>query len=280
MRSGVLISIVSHVIFVTLALLGTPKLFDEAATRPIEVELVRPEDAPPEQLEEKLPEKPQEQAKAETPTAPAKPEKDKPAPWNPLPDQTAASPKPDFAAKPDSTKPKDQQANAQPQQAQQPQTQPSPGQSAQPQGAQPQVSQFAPQPAEPSIFDPVNIPKLLNLPNAPDSGFDTESMTAADIAEDQKPAFKAHLRKCWKLPSTVSSPTTRVVMRVYFRRDGKLASEPILIEASASRDGPVVMQTAIRALKECQPYGFLPADKYSEWKVLDLSFTPRDMAGG
>jgi hypothetical protein len=40
------------------------------------------------------------------------------------------------------------------------------------------------------------------------------------------------------------------------------------------------MQTAIRALKECQPFGFLPADKYREWKVLDLSFTPRDMAGG
>jgi hypothetical protein len=70
------------------------------------------------------------------------------------------------------------------------------------------------------------------------------------------------------------------VMRVAFRRDGTLASEPVLIEASASRDGPVVMQTAIRALKECQPYGFLPADKYREWKVLDLSFTPRDMAGG
>lgn len=263
MRSGVPISIVSHVIFVALALLGTPKLFDEAATRSIEVELVRSEDAPPEQREEQPQEK-QEEAKAE---------KDKPAQWNPLPDQTAASPQ----AKPDpAAKPKEQQARAQPQQ---PQAQPSPGQSSQPQPSQPQASQFA-SPAEPSIFDPVNIPKLLNLPNAPDSGFDSESMTAANIAEDQKAAFKAHLRKCWKLPGTVSSPTTRVVMRVYFRRDGKLAAEPVLIEASASRDGPVVMQTAIRALKECQPYGFLPADKYSEWKVLDLSFTPRDMAGG
>jgi hypothetical protein len=275
MRSGVLISIVSHIIFVALALLGTPKLFDEAATRPIEVELVRPEDAPP---EEKPPEKP-EDSKAAILEEPGKPEKDKPAPWNPLPDQTAASPKPDPA-----TKLKDQQANAQ---AQQPQTQQPQGQGqssqpqpSQPQASQPQVSQFAPQLTDPSIFDPVNIPKLLNLPNAPDSGFDSESMTAADITADQKAAFKAHLRKCWKLPSSVSSPTTRVVLRVYLRRDGKLGSEPVLIEASASREGPVVMQTAIRALKECQPYGFLPADKYSEWKVLDLSFTPRDMAGG
>jgi hypothetical protein len=273
MRSGVLISIVSHVIIVTLVLLGPAKLFDHAATRPIEVELVRPEDAPPEHPEEKPPEK-QQEAKIEMPAEPGKPDKDKPAPWNPLPDQTVASPppKPDPAAKPN-----EQQANTQPQQPQPPQ---GAGQSSQPQPSQPQVSQPAPQPAQPSIFDPVNIPRLLNLPNAPDSGFDSESMTAANITEDQKAAFKAHLRKCWKLPGTVSSPATRVVMRVSLRRDGALASEPVLIEASASRDGPVVMQAAIRALKECQPYGFLPADKYREWKVLDLSFTPRDMAGG
>ena len=60
----------------------------------------------------------------------------------------------------------------------------------------------------------------------------------------------------------------------------RLAGDPVLIEASASRDGPVVMQAAMRALKDCQPFAFLPADKYGEWKVLDLSFTPRDMAGG
>jgi hypothetical protein len=272
MRSGVLISIVSHVIFVALALLGTPKLFDEAATRPIEVELVRSEDAPPEQPEEKPPEKP-EQPRLEIPLDSGKPEQAKPASSNPLPDKTAAAAKPDTAPKPDpAAKPKQQQANAQ-----QPQ---GPGQSSQQQPSQPQVSQFAPQPAQPSIFDPVNIPKLLDLPNAPDTGFDSESMTAANITEDQKTAFKAHLRKCWKLPGSVTSATTRVVLRVYLRRDGKLGAEPVLIEASASRDGPVVMQTAIRALKECQPYGFLPADKYGEWKILDLSFTPRDMAGG
>src|ERR1700681_2634819 len=110
MRSGVLISIVSHVIFVALALLGTPKLFDEAATRPIEVELVRSEDAPPEQP----PEKPQEQPRLEIPLESGKPEKEKPASSNPVPDKAAAAAKPDSAPKPDpAAKPKQQQANAQ-----------------------------------------------------------------------------------------------------------------------------------------------------------------------
>jgi hypothetical protein len=58
--------------------------------------------------------------------------------------------------------------------------------------------------------------------------------------------------------------------------EGRLATEPILIEGSASDKGPALMQSAIRALEACQPYAMLPADRYGEWKVLDLSFTPQD----
>jgi hypothetical protein len=61
--------------------------------------------------------------------------------------------------------------------------------------------------------------------------------------------------------------------------EGKLAAEPILIEASASAKGPALMQSAIDALQACQPYAMLPADRYGEWKVLDLSFTPQDFSG-
>jgi hypothetical protein len=61
--------------------------------------------------------------------------------------------------------------------------------------------------------------------------------------------------------------------------EGRLAAEPILIEATASAKGVVLMQGAVAALQACQPYTMLPADRYGEWKVLDLSFTPRDFAG-
>ena len=240
MRTGVLISAIGHVVLVSLAMLGTPKLFD-APTQSIEVDLVRADEVEPERKDEPEPEK---QAGWDPPA-------EKPAPW---PDTApAARPPPDNS----------QQAALTPQ----PPSQRS--------AAEPQAKRT------PSIFDPANIPALLDLPNAPEKGFDFESTTAANISSDDRAAFKAHLRKCWKLPGGLSpAQTTRVVLRVYLRRDGALASEPVLIEASASRDGPAVMQTALRALKDCQPFGFLPADKYSEWKVLDLSFTPRDMAGG
>ena len=35
-------------------------------------------------------------------------------------------------------------------------------------------------------------------------------------------------------------------------------------------------QSAISALQACQPYAMLPPERYGEWKVLDLSFSPRD----
>lgn len=249
MRAGILISAVSHVVLVALALLGTPKLFDNPLLETIEVDLVRPQDV-------ELPKEPEK-----------KPPDEKPAPWNPLPEASAAqspTPAPEAAAP---------QAKPQP-------SPPAPAQQALgPQIPSPSVPE-QPSPT-PWIFDPVNIPKLMDLPNAPQPGFDAESTATANLSGDEKSALKAHLKKCWQLPSGMSaSQSTRVVLRVFLRPDGALVGEPMLIEASASRDGPRLMQAAIRTLKDCQPFAFLPADKYREWKVLDLSFSPRDMGGG
>jgi hypothetical protein len=232
-------------VLVALALLGTPKLFDNPPLGAIEVELVRPEEA-----------EPHERPPVE------KPKDAKPAPFDPFSPDIAA-PKPDTAAK-------------------QPPPQPA-GPTQQAMG--PQVPSPAPppppQPSTPWIFDPVNIPALLNLPNAPAPGFDAEATTTANLSGGEKAILKEHLKKCWRLPDGMSAAqTTRVVLRVYLRRDGSLAAEPLLIEASASREGPVLLKAAIRTLKDCQPYAFLPAGKYKEWKVLDVSFSPREMAGG
>jgi hypothetical protein len=44
--------------------------------------------------------------------------------------------------------------------------------------------------------------------------------------------------------------------------------------AKATPKGPLIMKAAIHALEACQPYSMLPADKYKEWRELDLEFTP------
>jgi outer membrane biosynthesis protein TonB len=118
-------------------------------------------------------------------------------------------------------------------------------------------------------------------PNKGDDNFDAPATAAADIASTLIAAFRRHLKTCSKLPASLSgADDVKVKLRVLMTPDGRLAAEPILIEASASMKGPLLMQGAIRALQACQPYAMLPADRYGEWKVLDLSFTPQDFTSG
>ena len=111
----------------------------------------------------------------------------------------------------------------------------------------------------------------------PGDNFDAPANKAADVASNVVAEFRRHLRTCSKLPASLtSSDDVKVKLRVLMKQDGRLAAEPILIEASASMKGPLLMQSAIQALEACQPYAMLPLDRYGEWKVLDLSFTPQD----
>ena len=71
-----------------------------------------------------------------------------------------------------------------------------------------------------------------------------------------------------------------LVVRVMLKADGTLSAPPTLIEASASPKGPLLLQNLLRGLTQCQPYNMLPADKYQEWKNLDMRFTPADMGQG
>jgi len=109
----------------------------------------------------------------------------------------------------------------------------------------------------------------------------TPDQVAADLKTDVVAAFRAHLKSCLKLPAGVA-PTddARIVLRVALRRDGKLARTPALMAAKATPKGPLIMKAAIHALEACQPYSMLPAEKYKEWRELDLEFTPAGFEPG
>ncbi len=119
---------------------------------------------------------------------------------------------------------------------------------------------------------------MLGLPpDTPGDGFDAAASAKADIASSLVTEFRRHLKTCSKLPETIApSDKIKIKLRVLMTPQGKLAAEPVLIEASASTKGPALMRSAISALEACQPYAMLPADRYGEWKMLDLSFTPQD----
>lgn len=113
------------------------------------------------------------------------------------------------------------------------------------------------------------------------SDFDAPAMSRADIDTTSIAAFRANLKQCAALPAAIAADDkVMIVLRARFTPDGRLAAVPILIEASASAKGPALMQAAIAALQSCQPFTTLPADKYAEWRVLDMRFTPQDFRKG
>lgn len=274
--------------------------FDPVAADTMPVEVVTPQEAaevapepvptPSPTPEFQLPslDKPVEQAKSEAKTE-AKSElpTQAPAPQpSPQPQQKQATPPTPKPSPSPSPQPPQHAAAAEP-----PAPPPSPQQPS-PQAAPPpsQPAYAAPQPDLTVKYNvmlglppDISAPAPSAAPHSADLGgadnFDAPAIEEAKVGSSVVGEFRRHLKTCLKLPSAVKSgDDVRVKLRVLMTPDGKLAAPPQLVEATASEKGPLLIQSATSALKACQPYAMLPKDRYGEWKVLDLDFTPRDFA--
>ena len=135
-------------------------------------------------------------------------------------------------------------------------------------------------PPEPDITVKYNV--MLGLPPPPSGaggGFDAVASDKADVASGIVAEFRRHLKTCSKLPPSIgASDSVRIKLRVLMTSGGRIAAQPTVVEGSASLKALDLKQSAVAALQACQPYTMLPADRYREWKVLDLNFTPEDFA--
>lgn len=123
-----------------------------------------------------------------------------------------------------------------------------------------------------------------DLPVEPAKGakddYDAQASKKADIDSGPVAEFRRHLKACSKLPPSISpSDSVMIRLRVFMTPDGKLSADPVVLEGSGNLKGLDLRQSAIDALQACQPYKMLPPDRYGEWNVLDLTFTPQDFAG-
>jgi hypothetical protein len=194
------------------------------------------------------------------------------------------------------TQPQPQQPQPQPSQSPPPQAMPQPP-TPQPPAPQllPQAMQqpeAAPPPAyqapEPDVTVkygvmlglPPELPTELPKDASKDDGGDAKDSMAAKLPAEIIAELRRHLRSCAKLPAGVApTDNVNIKLRTVLATDGTLAREPILIEAPPSAKGVALVKSAMSALQACQPYKMLPADKYGEWKVMDLPFSPRDFGG-
>ncbi|CAN5229699.1 hypothetical protein BH11PSE4_BH11PSE4_20200 [soil metagenome] len=275
-RAAIAVSVMAHLVLVTGFLLADARPFEPPAPDAVSVDIVPEQAAPPVKEvpqpaqpkppdpfrlpELSLTEKQQSENSQQAASKPAAPAAQPPRPAAPQQKPAQQQPQPQQQPPP----PETQQAAAQP-----PQTPPP--------ASEPLQQQSVPPAPEPDIT--VKYGVMLGLPSG--DGLGPTAYEKADIAPVDIEAFRRHLKSCSTLPGSVKpADKVRIVLRVSFAADGRLSGAPTLLEASASAKGPALMQAAISALQACQPYAMLPADKYKEWKVLDLAFTPQDFVGG
>jgi len=288
LRAGMMASAAAHLLALMLVVFFTEvHRFGSVTAEPITVDIVSPAEAPPDPRKEEPPPEPTVESKTKPPDAVALPSKAEASPAPAVSPAPAPSPVP--AASPPPAAPQPPAARPQQQTAQ-----PAPSPSPQPPNARSQPPPPAPPSPTPAYAPPqpdisVKYGVLLGLPpdvpveslKAKPDDFDAQASKKADIDSSLVAQFRRHLKTCSKLPPSIApSDSVMIRLRVFMTTEGKLAAEPVVIEGSGNLKGLDLRQSAIDALQACQPYAMLPVDRYGEWKVLDLTFTPQDFGGG
>ena len=117
------------------------------------------------------------------------------------------------------------------------------------------------------------------LSNTPSLG--TSTGAAMTLTQNELDALRARLRDCWDVPVGVANAgNLYVIVRIQFRRDGSLDADPVVMNSITHPAFQVAAESAVRAVRRCAPYSFMPVAKYDLWKDIEVKFDPREMFGG
>jgi outer membrane biosynthesis protein TonB len=117
------------------------------------------------------------------------------------------------------------------------------------------------------------------LNNTPALG--TATGNAVTLSQNELDALRARLRDCWNVPVGLAEARDLVVtVRIQFKQDGSLLAEPRLMNSGSHPAFQAASESALRAVRTCAPYTFLPVAKYEAWKDVIVDFDPRDMFRG
>ena len=107
------------------------------------------------------------------------------------------------------------------------------------------------------------------------------SGAGTEMTVNEMDALQSAMYKCWRMPADAKNPEKLVVrLSVKILPDGYVQDVKIIDKARQRRNDPgnpfwdVAEQRAVRAVSQCGPYDFLPAEKYSQWKDMTLNFRP------
>lgn len=112
-------------------------------------------------------------------------------------------------------------------------------------------------------------------------GIEAPAIDLPLVAPNFATVFLERVSSCSSLPAGMSlTDKVAVSVHVSFNPDGMLAAPPQPIGSIVSPKQVAMLESATAALQRCQPYTMLPANRYEEWKSLDLTFSPLNFSHG
>ena len=92
-------------------------------------------------------------------------------------------------------------------------------------------------------------------------------------------ALRQKLAGCWSVPPGAREANITVKVRFFLTPDGHVTGLPEVLNGSGDPLFATTAQSAVSAVKECEPYDFFPADRYDLWKDNTINFNPNMMFG-
>jgi hypothetical protein len=140
-------------------------------------------------------------------------------------------------------------------------------------------------------FDMGRIAALLNRMQKPSAPAPTPAPSAppppavalqAPLTVSEIDLIRQQFYHCWSVPAGARDAADLVVrVRVTLNPDGSLRSPPDLVDRSRLNDAfwLAAAESALRAVRKCEPLRHLPPGKYERWREIELTFNPKDMLG-
>ncbi|SDX65403.1 Cell division and transport-associated protein TolA [Ruegeria halocynthiae] len=134
---------------------------------------------------------------------------------------------------------------------------------------------------EPAPTEPAQNEQAINDALAEALGNGTEP-SGPPLTSGEKDGLRVAVSQCWNVGSlSTDALKTVVVVAFSLTRDGKVVDGSLrMVNSSGGSDASAkqAYQTARRAILRCVRDGYdLPADKYAQWKDIEITFNPERM---
>ena len=143
-------------------------------------------------------------------------------------------------------------------------------------------------------IDPVKLAELIDkqkdtktkIEDLPEKGYevlDSKPSLNKRLTLSEEDAIRAQFMHCWTPPIGMPNDDTMIVtIKILLNTDGSLQKPPEVIQHQRmNRPGEnyfkALAESALRAVRKCDPIIVPEVDRYDSWKTLQLNFDPREI---